>query len=111
MKYHYSTAGSGVLPSEPNSGVCTCEHQPDNVKVRHDHDCTLMMLLHQVIIAKHGSTAQDKAASDQKLRELRTLKAHYYPEGGWGWVILTVSSLVHLLVIGAQVSRNIKIFY
>ena len=64
-----------------------------------------MIVLIQVIIAKNGSTnnAQDKAASEQKLRELRTLKAHYYPEGGWGWVILTVASLVHLLVVGSQV--------
>ena len=58
-----------------------------------------------MIIAKNGTSnnAQEKAASEQKLRELRTLKAHYYPEGGWGWVILTVASLVYLLVIGSQI--------
>ena len=40
---------------------------------------------------------------DQKLRELRTLKQHYYPEGGWGWVVVIVGCLVHFLVNGSQV--------
>ena len=41
--------------------------------------------------------------TDQKLRELRTLKQHYYPEGGWGWVILSVTSIVHILILGSQI--------
>ena len=59
------------------------------------------MKFSQVIIAKN-SCSNTKPPTDQKLRELRTLKAHYYPEGGWGWVILSVSCLVHLLVVGTQ---------
>ena len=39
---------------------------------------------------------------DKKLKDLRTLKQHYYPEGGWGWVILTVSLCVQMLVHGMQ---------
>lgn len=39
---------------------------------------------------------------DKKLKDLRTLKQHYYPEGGWGWVILTVTLCVQLLVHGMQ---------
>ena len=49
-------------------------------------------------------TSSTKAPqTDQKLRELRTLKQHYYPEGGWGWVILCVSSMVHILILGSQI--------
>ena len=48
-------------------------------------------------------TSSTKPPTDQKLRELRTLKQHYYPEGGWGWVILGVTSLVHILVLGSQI--------
>ena len=78
---------SGILGSEPQS-ACTCEEQqqPDRVKV---------------VIAKNGQVVLN--AADQKLRELRTLKQHYYPEGGWGWVVVVVACIVHLLVNGTQI--------
>ena len=64
---------------------------------------TVMMVASQVIIANKGPvSASAKPPTDQKLRELRTLKQHYYPEGGWGWVVLAVSCLVHGLVLGTQ---------
>lgn len=34
----------------------------------------------------------------------RLLSRHYYPEGGWGWVVTVVSTLVHLLGPGLQLS-------
>lgn len=34
------------------------------------------------------------------LRQLLTLKQHYYPEGGWGWVILVVGVMVQILAHG-----------
>lgn len=36
------------------------------------------------------------------LRQLLTLRQHYYPEGGWGWVILLVGLLVQILSHGAH---------
>ena len=39
---------------------------------------------------------------DKKLKDLRTLKQHYYPEGGWGWVIVLVTLTVHSLSHGTQ---------
>ena len=57
----------------------------------------------QVIIASNGQVTRTQNPPDQKkLRELRTLKQHYYPEGGWGWVVLLVAFLVHSLVLGTQ---------
>lgn len=34
----------------------------------------------------------------------KLLCRHYYPEGGWGWVIAVVGTLVHLLGSGVQLS-------
>jgi hypothetical protein len=31
---------------------------------------------------------------------VRTIKQHYYPEGGWGWVIVSLASFVHFLTAG-----------
>ena len=39
---------------------------------------------------------------DKKMKELRTLKQHYYPEGGWGWVIVIVTLCVQVISHGLQ---------
>lgn len=41
---------------------------------------------------------------DKKLKDLRTLKQHYYPEGGWGWVVLAVALAVQAVAHGAQMT-------
>jgi len=28
---------------------------------------------------------------------VKTIKQHYYPEGGWGWVVVSLASFVHFL--------------
>lgn len=37
-------------------------------------------------------------------RKEATLKRHYYPEGGWGYVIVTCSVLVHFIGVGLQLA-------
>ncbi|CAB0007176.1 unnamed protein product [Nesidiocoris tenuis] len=37
-----------------------------------------------------------------ELRQLITLRQHYYPEGGWGWVVLAAALATHLLSHGLQ---------
>ncbi|EFN84989.1 hypothetical protein EAI_17330, partial [Harpegnathos saltator] len=39
-----------------------------------------------------------------RVQARRLLCRHYYPEGGWGWVVTVVSTLVHLLGSGLQLS-------
>ena len=41
---------------------------------------------------------------DQKLKDWRTLKQHYYPEGWWGWVIVLVAVLANIIAYGMQMS-------
>ncbi|XP_015599821.1 uncharacterized protein LOC107269909 [Cephus cinctus] len=41
------------------------------------------------------------------LRQLLTLKQHYYPEGGWGWVVLVVGILVQILSHGIHGAAGI----
>ena len=37
----------------------------------------------------------------------RTLKQHYYPEGGWGWLVALAAFLVNIIGHGVQVSLAI----
>lgn len=46
--------------------------------------------------------SEGKHVMDQ--RKEATLRRHYYPEGGWGYVIVTCSALVHFLGVGLQLS-------
>lgn len=39
-----------------------------------------------------------------RVQARRLLCRHYYPEGGWGWVVTFVGALVHLLASGLQFS-------
>ena len=40
-------------------------------------------------------------APRRRRRDTRaTIMQHYYPEGGWGWVVVAVAAAVHLLAHG-----------
>lgn len=59
-----------------------------------------------------GSGADEPPASRAArlvadLRQLLTLKQHYYPEGGWGWVVLVCAVLVHILSHGLVTSAGL----
>ncbi|KAH1029107.1 hypothetical protein HUJ05_002406 [Dendroctonus ponderosae] len=41
------------------------------------------------------------------IRQLITLKQHYYPEGGWGWMVLWTAVLVHVLSNGFLASAGL----
>lgn len=41
------------------------------------------------------------------LRQLLTLKQHYYPEGGWGWVVLVAAVFVQILSHGLLASAGL----
>lgn len=41
-------------------------------------------------------------SSPATCRKEVTLRRHYYPEGGWGYIIVTCSALVHFLGMGLQ---------
>lgn len=52
-------------------------------------------------LARNGEAARRGAT---ETRKETTLRRHYYPEGGWGYVIVTCSALVHFLGIGLQLA-------
>lgn len=47
---------------------------------------------------------QAAATRTSQIQARRFLCRHYYPEGGWGWVIAVCALLVHVLNHGVQLS-------
>ncbi|XP_058063354.1 uncharacterized protein LOC131213344 [Anopheles bellator] len=41
------------------------------------------------------------------LRQLITLKQHYYPEGGWGWLVTYIGIVIHCIAHGLQLSAGV----
>ncbi|XP_015840595.1 monocarboxylate transporter 12 isoform X3 [Tribolium castaneum] len=48
--------------------------------------------------------ARQAAARTSQIQARRLLCRHYYPEGGWGWIVATCAVLVHIVNHGFQLS-------
>ncbi|GJQ88248.1 hypothetical protein Trydic_g13236 [Trypoxylus dichotomus] len=88
----YSESNKSHCPKHPNSDTIvananhTCGCKSKNIGRCNEHtDC----LLPEIPL---------------DARKVTTLRRHYYPEGGWGWVIVVCSVLVHVLNNGLQLS-------
>ena len=90
-------SSSAIEPSEPSGGGCTCLDVERQVESK-PHMKVILSPSGQPVIITHF---------DQKLRDLKTLKQHYYPEGGWGWIVALASVLVNILAYGLQLSLAI----
>lgn len=44
-----------------------------------------------------------------ELKQLMTIRQHYYPEGGWGWLIMVIVLLVQCITHGLHTSIGILI--
>ncbi|XP_058127395.1 monocarboxylate transporter 8-like [Anopheles ziemanni] len=57
----------------------------------------------------HLPLHQQRASSRMSNTSTSTIKQHYYPEGGWGWIVVLVGVLVHILTHGLQTSVGVLI--
>lgn len=64
------------------------------------HDSGIACSDHSPIAPEQTHAASRQLVAD--LRQLLTLKQHYYPEGSWGWVVLLVGLLVQILSHGTH---------
>lgn len=58
-----------------------------------------------LVAAKLGAKVKGAGGPGPGVQQARRLLCrHYYPEGGWGWVVVFCCTSVHLLVGGLQLS-------
>ena len=90
----FASGGSGMLASEPQS-MAEPMVMDEVVEVA---NAVILMA------SKNGKPVIINAIDEKKLKELRTLKQHYYPEGGWGWLITLITLLVQMISVGFPVA-------
>ncbi|KAK0162279.1 hypothetical protein PV327_008629 [Microctonus hyperodae] len=75
-----------------------------------DYPANLDKSFHRRTKSFTGNPRCENEENESALRPLvnrkkeMTLRRHYYPEGGWGFVIVTCSALVHFLGVGLQLA-------
>lgn len=61
------------------------------------------VLIYDVIrCASAGATVGAETAAALRARAALTLARRYYPEGGWGWTVTVVGTIVQILSHGLQ---------
>ncbi|CAH0390879.1 unnamed protein product [Bemisia tabaci] len=58
-----------------------------------------------------GASAKLPGGLVAELRQLLTLKQHYYPEGGWGWVVVVCALFVQILAHGLHLGVGMLIWF
>lgn len=56
---------------------------------------------------QHEPKNESRLVTD--LRQLMTLRQHYYPEGGWGWVIAVVAMTSQMLAHGLHMAVGVLV--
>jgi len=69
------------------------------------HDSGIACSDHAAAAPERTHVASRQLVAD--LKQLLTLKQHYYPEGGWGWLVLLAGLLVQILSHGAHGSVGV----
>lgn len=57
----------------------------------------------------HRQEAKNATRLVTDLRQLMTLRQHYYPEGGWGWLITVIGVIMQLISHGLHMSVGVFI--
>jgi hypothetical protein len=68
-----------------------------------DNDGAVIVINHHTNFVKKKN-GLPSPTFQQLLAARRLLCRHYYPEGGWGWIIVIVSLLVNILTHGLQLA-------
>ena len=59
---------------------------------------------------RHEGVNRDNSTSAQSNSSTNTITQHYYPEGGWGWMVLLTASICHMLLCGLKFCVGIMIW-
>ncbi|CAG7725347.1 unnamed protein product, partial [Allacma fusca] len=59
---------------------------------------------------RHQGVGRDNSTSAQSNSSTSTITQHYYPEGGWGYIVLITAVLSHVLMCGLNLCAGLMIW-
>ncbi|XP_061392050.1 uncharacterized protein LOC133327549 [Musca vetustissima] len=106
---HAATAGAAAAAANTNRG---CNHNlyygPDScVHQFEDQDSGFPGLRDQEFYLLHRNIPALRRTGV----DTTGIRQHFYPDGGWGWIICGMSFLIHILTTGLQLSYGLTLFY
>lgn len=93
----HNVANAGPLPETRNG--------PTNVLT--DHNGGTPVRKTRSGASSSGSSTKPSLSSRLDNLKISTIRQHYYPEGGWGWVICACAFAINLLTYGLLLSYGI----
>ncbi|XP_023224834.1 monocarboxylate transporter 10-like [Centruroides sculpturatus] len=82
-----------VASNDPQSPYYTNPGKSTGIRVRSPSVACVPYYDEECRLKHQGSLAVDETKTS-------TIKQHYYPEGGWGWVVCVCAVLIHMLSTG-----------
>ena len=101
-----SGTSSGVVPLPNGDGSGEVPSPPRESSGHRSASDPLVEPPGESVTSAHISRGSD-ATFKKVAKKKSTVWTHYYPEGGWGWIIVVVASCVVLINCGSQFSYGI----
>ncbi|TMW54888.1 hypothetical protein DOY81_000121, partial [Sarcophaga bullata] len=109
--YKYNTGTvTNATPSPPPPPLTRAHHHPPDSSCIHqfeDQDSGFPGLRDQEFYLLHRNIPALRRTGVDTIG----IRQHFYPDGGWGWIICGMSFLVHILTTGLQLSYGLTLFY
>lgn len=92
-----NVANAATVPDNRNGPVNVISDQNGGTPVRKTRSGA----------SSSGSSTKPSLSSRLDNLKISTIRQHYYPEGGWGWVVCVCAFLINMLTYGLLLSYGI----
>uniref|UniRef100_A0A182F5E6 Uncharacterized protein n=1 Tax=Anopheles albimanus TaxID=7167 RepID=A0A182F5E6_ANOAL len=101
---HLHTAGTGAAGG---AGGGTYPAGYDRNRLLDEEDSAYPALLERELHSLHRNVPALRRAGV----DTTAIRQHFYPDGGWGWIVCGVAFLAHVLTTGFQLSFGLLLLY
>uniref|UniRef100_A0A182M6E2 Uncharacterized protein n=1 Tax=Anopheles culicifacies TaxID=139723 RepID=A0A182M6E2_9DIPT len=104
---HLHTAG-GVTATVASAGTGNGTYPGyDRNRLLDEEDSAYPALLERELHSLHRNVPALRRAGV----DTTAIRQHFYPDGGWGWIVCGVAFLAHVLTTGFQLSYGLLLLY
>ncbi|XP_065085064.1 monocarboxylate transporter 2-like [Ochlerotatus camptorhynchus] len=102
---HLHTAGTTTTGHHAQNGTYPGGY--DRSRLMEEEDSAYPALLERELHSLHRNVPALRRAGV----DTNAIRQHFYPDGGWGWIVCGVAFLAHVLTTGFQLSYGLLLLY